>query len=102
MARRKMMMPAYPAPMEPMKAACVPCLEDSGLWYFAERVRSGEEVYEYEVKHALDAHERNEPYETGNHPGVIGPIRNSAGTNSVAAMMSEGCPPNTGRVYDEV
>lgn len=104
MARRKMMMPTVaPAyPEEPLKADCVPCLEDAGLWYFAEKVRGGEPVYEYDVKYALDEHERNEPYETGNHPGVIGPIRNSAGTNSVAAMMSEGCPPNTGRVYDEV
>jgi hypothetical protein len=104
MARKKPMMMESPIdmPMEPMKADCIPCLEDAGLWYFAQKVRNGDMVYEYEVKHAIDAHGRGEHYDHGNHPGVVGPIRNSAQTNSLAAMMSEGCPPNTGRDYEEV
>lgn len=103
MAKNMMAVPSYPpAPVEPLKADCVPCLEDAGLWYFAEKVRIGEPVYEYDVSYALDAHERAEGGERNNQAGVVGPIRNSAGTNSVAAMMSEGCPPNTGRTYNEV
>ena len=105
MARRRNMPVATAfVPAAPMRADCIPCLEDAGLWYFAERVRGGAEVYEYEVKDVLDQAERDQRlgYSEPVYPGVIGPIRNSVGTNSVAAMMSEGCPPNTGRDYEEV
>lgn len=106
MARNRMMpVPAYPMePMEPMKADCIPCLEDAGLWYFASKVRAGMPVYEYEVGDAIEMAEHGDPYNKYSvcNPGVIGPIRNSVGTDSVAAMVSEGCPPNTGRDYEEV
>lgn len=106
MARNGKMM-AHPAPMmadpmyQPLTEACIPCLEDDGLWYTAQRVRLGETVYPYEIEEAL---EHSDKHYQGKHPTMqaVPPIRNSAGTNSVAAMMSEGCPPNTGRRYDKV
>lgn len=92
--------PAYEPPRV-LDQACVPCLEDQGLWYLAQQVRMGKTVYEYEVEETMEhvsAHERAE------HPTMqaVPPIRSSSGTNSLGSMMSEGCPPNTGRRYDEV
>lgn len=98
MARNSRTMPPDLMPMEPMKADCVPCLEDVGLWYFAQKVRMGENVYEYDVEEALEPSH----YGPQNNQTVLPPIRNAAGTNSVAAMISEGCPPNTGRHYEKV
>lgn len=96
---KKMMLAVPMNPVEPLKADCVPCLEDAGLWYFAQKVRMGHDVYDYEVREALEPRHYGGPE---NNQAVLPPIRNAAGTNSVAAMMSEGCPPNTGRTYDEV
>lgn len=104
MARRPMALAAPMMPMEPLKADCIDCLEDAGLWYYAQKVRMGGTVYEYEVKHAIEEGlQMNRPCEYGGHGNVgqlvLDPIRNNAGTNSLGAMMSEGCPPNTGRHY---
>lgn len=104
MARYPKALPAPMFPEQPLKAECAECLEDQGLWYYAQKVRMGAEVYEYEVKAAVDQGlQMNRP--PGHYGGrsvgqlVLDPVSNSVGTNSLGAMMSEGCPPNTGRHY---
>lgn len=91
-------MPVSPEMPMPLDAECIPCLENNGMWYFAEKVRAGDVVSTYEVEEALE----NQSYGPQNNQTVLPPIRNTAGTNSVYAMMSEGCPPNTGRHYYKV
>lgn len=102
MARNRRGMPvgamAVPEMPGPLDAECVPCLENNGMWYFAAQVRMGERVEVYEVEQAYNPHH----YGPQNNSTVLPPIRNAAGTNSVYAMMSEGCPPNTGRFYEKV
>jgi hypothetical protein len=93
-------------PMEPLKADCIECLEDQGMWYFAQKVRMGGTVYEYEVRDVMERGlAMNRPPESYGSKAVgqlvLDPIVNSAGTNSLGAMMSEGYPPNTGRHYEK-
>lgn len=95
---------ANPVPMtmpEEYRVPSVAELENRGLWYTAQKVRNGEEVYPYEY---MEAEEHASAHYRGKHPTMqaVPPIRSSSGTNSVASMMSEGCPPNTGRRYKEV
>lgn len=103
MARNRAMPMEVPEAMEPLHATCVECLEDNGLWYYAQKVRMGGEVYEYEVKNAVEQGlQMNRPpshYKGSVGQLVLDPVSNSVGTNSLGAMMSEGCPPNTGRHY---
>lgn len=102
MARGKVS-PLFDVPMMPMSVECVECLEDNGLWYYAQRVRHGEPVYEYEVRAAIEGGlQMNRPGTGPVGQLVLPPIVNSAHTNSLAAMMSEGYPPNTGRHYEDV
>jgi len=93
------MMPAMPEMPMKLDAECIPCLENNGMWYFAQHVRVGDHVSTYDVEMAL----RPDEYQRfRNNQTVLQPIRNAAGTNSVQAMISEGCPPNTGRHYEKV
>lgn len=102
---KKMMMEQPVTVPAPLEVDCIPCLENMGLWLFAARLRAGERVWQYEVDAALaEAGHSHEAYPHGHSPfpGAIGPIRDSVGVDSLNSMMSEGCPPNTGRRYEEV
>lgn len=95
---------AAPMPVmaeQPLEVDCIPCLEDMGLWKFAQKIRAGEHVYQYDIDMAMQEGYHGYP-ENQVWPGAIGPIRDSMGVTSLGSMMSEGCPPNTGRHYEEV
>lgn len=105
MARTKPMMAVPMNGAEQLDYECIPCLEDEGLWDFAAKVRCGERVWLWQVNVAFaEAGEKYGFYSPlhSPFPGTLRPVRDSLGIESLNSMMSEWCPPNTGRDYEEV